>query len=174
MDPSPSPHGAKGLAGFGGLPWDRIIEYAIESATRVVGPDDAEDVAQEVVTRLIAQERDGEAVINPQAFIRFVTHRAAIDRLRSERARSERNRRVADRAALFEPDIAEAVVAHHELVDMLDGLSPRMRDVAYLRLVDGLTQTEIAARLGISQGTVSALLARVRASLVESVRGEAE
>jgi RNA polymerase sigma-B factor len=53
----------------------------------------------------------------------------------------------------------------------LAGLSERDRVIVRLRFVDGLTQSEIAARVGISQMQVSRLLAaslaRMRASLAE-------
>jgi RNA polymerase sigma-B factor len=38
-------------------------------------------------------------------------------------------------------------------------LSPRDREIVQLRFVDGLTQSEIAARLGVSQMQISRLLA---------------
>ena len=44
--------------------------------------------------------------------------------------------------------------------EALDDLSPREREVIELRFRDGLTQIEMAERLGISQVQVSRLLRR--------------
>jgi len=57
------------------------------------------------------------------------------------------------------------------LAEALGQLAPRDRVILQLRFVEGLTQSEIAARLGVSQMQVSRLLtanlARLRASLVD-------
>jgi len=48
---------------------------------------------------------------------------------------------------------------HSALAKAMATLSPRDRDIVRLRFVDGLTQTEIAVRLGVSQMQISRLLA---------------
>jgi RNA polymerase sigma-B factor len=59
---------------------------------------------------------------------------------------------------------------HHVLVEAMQGLPPREQAILRLRFVDGLTQSEIAARIGVSQMHVSRLLsasiARLRTSFV--------
>jgi len=61
---------------------------------------------------------------------------------------------------------------HSALAHAMEALSPRDRSVVHLRFVDGLTQSEIANQLGVSQMQVSRLLAaslqRLRASLTGS------
>ena len=54
----------------------------------------------------------------------------------------------------------DAVERRLALSPLLDRLSPRERTIVELRFFEGLTQSEIAARLGISQMHVSRLLAR--------------
>jgi len=60
---------------------------------------------------------------------------------------------------------------HHVLVDALADLPDRERTILHLRFVEGLTQSEIAIRVGVSQMHVSRLLTasigRLRSSLVE-------
>ena len=51
-------------------------------------------------------------------------------------------------------------------------LSTRSRDIVKLRFIDGLTQSEIASRIGISQMHVSRLLATSLAQLREAFSGE--
>jgi RNA polymerase sigma factor (sigma-70 family) len=48
------------------------------------------------------------------------------------------------------------------LADLLDGLTPRQRDVARLALVDGLRQAAVAEKLGVRRATVSVSFARAR------------
>jgi len=59
----------------------------------------------------------------------------------------------------------ESVDARPELAALLRCLSPRERTIIGLRFFEGLTQSEIASRVGISQMHVSRLLARALARL---------
>jgi RNA polymerase sigma-B factor len=72
-------------------------------------------------------------------------------------------------AALAEPDdFRDAIEDRLAVADALHHLHPRERTILRLRFVDGLTQTEIAERVGLSQMYVSRLL---RATL-ERLRSE--
>jgi RNA polymerase sigma-B factor len=64
----------------------------------------------------------------------------------------------------LDPAIAEL---EHELVanDLLATLPDRERVIVQLRFFDGLTQSQIAARVGVSQMHVSRLLARALETL---------
>lgn len=54
----------------------------------------------------------------------------------------------------------EAVEQRMIVSQLLDSLPPRERDIVVLRFYDGLTQSEIADRFGVSQMQVSRILAR--------------
>ena len=70
-------------------------------------------------------------------------------------------------------DSATALVEERSVLEpALALLPPRNRDIVKLRFIDGLTQSEIAARIGISQMHVSRLLATSLAQLREAVAGE--
>jgi RNA polymerase sigma-B factor len=60
---------------------------------------------------------------------------------------------------------------HSALAVAMETLSPRDSMIVHLRFVEGLTQSEIASRLGVSQMQISRLLAsslrRLRASITE-------
>ena len=58
------------------------------------------------------------------------------------------------------------------LSPLLGRLPPRERTIIYLRFFEGLTQSEIAAQLGISQMHVSRLLARSLSQLRAAAEGE--
>jgi RNA polymerase sigma-B factor len=55
------------------------------------------------------------------------------------------------------------------LATVLKGLTPQEQQVLYLRFFEGLTQTEIAQKHGISQMQVSRLLRRTLRVLRESL-----
>jgi len=59
----------------------------------------------------------------------------------------------------------EGVEQREELADLLSHLPPRERRIVYLRFFDGLTQSEIANEVGISQMHVSRLLTKSLESL---------
>jgi RNA polymerase sigma-B factor len=56
------------------------------------------------------------------------------------------------------------------LAPMLDQLPMRQRQIVHLRFFEGLTQSEIARRLGISQMQVSRLLTRSVAQMRSAAR----
>ena len=71
-------------------------------------------------------------------------------------------------ARLGEDDVSmEQVEARMELSPLLSALPPREQMILHLRFFEGLTQSEIAQRLGISQVHVSRLLARSLQALRE-------
>ena len=54
----------------------------------------------------------------------------------------------------------EAVEQRMIVSQLLESLPPRERDIVVLRFYDGLTQSEIADRFGVSQMQISRILAR--------------
>ena len=66
----------------------------------------------------------------------------------------------------------ELVEAKVVLADAVDGLSPDEREILRLRFAEQLTQTEIAARLGVSQMQVSRLLRGLLQRLSERAGAE--
>jgi DNA-binding CsgD family transcriptional regulator len=57
------------------------------------------------------------------------------------------------------------------LADLLIGLTPRQQTVARLALLDGLRQSEVAARLGVRRATISVSFSRAR---VHSLQRQAD
>ena len=58
------------------------------------------------------------------------------------------------------------------LEEAIQDFSPRERDVIHMRFVDGLTQVEIAERLGVSQVQVSRLLRRTLRRIQDKIDPE--
>ncbi|MGH9096448.1 MAG: SigB/SigF/SigG family RNA polymerase sigma factor [Acidimicrobiales bacterium] len=70
-------------------------------------------------------------------------------------------------------DSATALVEQRSVLEpALALLPPRNREIVKLRFIDGLTQSEIASRIGISQMHVSRLLATSLVQLREAVAGQ--
>jgi RNA polymerase sigma-B factor len=69
-----------------------------------------------------------------------------------------------------EDDTLELLEYRASLAPLLDELPPRERSMLYLRFFKGMTQSEIADRLGISQMHVSRLLAKTLATLREGLQ----
>ncbi len=69
-------------------------------------------------------------------------------------------------STIGEEDVSMIDVEHRvALSPLLEKLPPRQQNIIHLRFFEGLTQSEIATRLGISQMHVSRLLARSLAQL---------
>lgn len=125
---------------------------------RVTCPELAADIVQDACLRL-ARMGEPAAIKNPRAFLYRVAGNLAIDHLRRERARAKFM--VADVPAEEEADrrpSAETALGAREevalLLEIVQELPPRCREVFTLRKFDDLDQAEIAARLGISRNMV--------------------
>jgi RNA polymerase sigma-70 factor (ECF subfamily) len=124
---------------------------------RAVGPEDAEDLTQEVFMRLsrrFARLHWG----NPDGLVFTVAANALVDHVRHERSR-RRDRHVEVNPALpAEEPSAEAALAGRErlrrLVAALDTLSPNVRAVFVLCRFENLTHADAAAQLGLSVSAV--------------------
>jgi RNA polymerase sigma-70 factor (ECF subfamily) len=120
--------------------------------------DAAADVAQEAWARLV-RLGPKRAVDDPKAYLYQIAANAARDRMARERTRKA----VADGGpapedvAGPEPDAETVALARerlHLLAAAMDDLPPRCREVFLMRRFDGLTNGEIAERLGISRNMV--------------------
>lgn len=162
-----SPDGAGNTDRFADVFRLRYAEL-VRLATRITGDTaEAEDVAQEALTRLSTHdvlERPDDEVA---AWLRRVTINASFNRLRSRSRRDDRMRRsaaaerplqVADAAG---PQLAQVVRSEEQAVvrAALERVSERQRMCVLLRH-SGYRYAEIAAAVGIADGSVGVLLAR--------------
>ncbi|WP_168218368.1 SigE family RNA polymerase sigma factor [Nocardioides eburneiflavus] len=129
--------------------------------------DEAWDLVQESLVRM-AERWEKSSFDVPEAYVRTVMARLNVDRFR-------RLRREILRTPHSHRDEVEVVVSDTPLagwlVESLSDLSPNQRTVIALRFVEDLPVSDIAERLGCSEGTakshLSRALARLRASLPE-------
>ncbi len=143
--------------------YDRYANFVYSLARSIVRDDgDAEDVGQEVFFRV--WERAGAfdpARGSPAAWITTMTRRLAIDRTRSRsfRARGREAPIDAVPASAADDGAAAAMSAEaNEVLEALKRLDPPYREIIRLSYYEGLSHSNIAARLGTPLGTVKSRL----------------
>jgi len=122
---------------------------------------DAEDIAQDAYLRAFRSwdRFDGTDV---RAWLYTIALRLAFNQLRRHRRWLVAMRHLADRQAARE-EWSDSL--DPDLWTALSRLDVRTRSALLLNVVDGYTQREIAAMLGVAEGTVASWLSRGRASL---------
>lgn len=133
----------------------------------------AEEIVQEAFVRAIAARRDFRSVDNPEAWLR----RVAINVYNSWWRRTRRGFELAAASASSDPPAspsADVVADHVALVGAMMRLPEAQREALALFYLLDLTVAEVAATLGVPDGTVKARLARGRQALGEmlSTAGE--
>jgi RNA polymerase sigma-70 factor (ECF subfamily) len=163
--------------------YDRYASPVFTFALRLLHTrSDAEDLLQEVFLQVWRQASDYRAERgSPEAWLMTITRSRAIDKLRSRR-RTEQSVGASEEALSGAVDgRAGSDTAASDARLMVQGalaqLPEAQRLVLELAYFDGLTQSEIAARLGEPLGTVKtrmrAGLERLRGFLRDKMAGEA-
>ena len=136
---------------------------------------DLSDLVQETLVRVYESARNERPRL-PKSFIFMVARNLMIDKIRQKRVVS------IDRILDFEwsnivdetPSPEQHTAAREELrllQDALDKLPRPCRDVVILRKIEGMSQRDVALRLGITEDTVEHLIAKGMRLLKKSVSG---
>ncbi|MGD9968229.1 MAG: RNA polymerase sigma factor [Hyphomonadaceae bacterium] len=132
----------------------------------------AEDVRQEAFAKLVAAEED---IASPRAYLTTTARNLALNDLRRQKnAATDAHADIETIAPAYTADPEAQLIAAEEAAAAeaaLHALDPRLRDALLLHLVEGLTQPEVAKRLGVSRRTVQryieAALAQLALALTE-------
>ena len=134
--------------------WERLVRFA----RSVVGDSEAEDAAQE---GLVAAWRALSSLVEPAAFSAWVTRIVGRRCLR----RARRSARWLPLELVAEPSAEADPSGDIDVAAILRRLAPRQRAVLHLTVVDGMTDSEIGAALGIAPASVRAHRRRARESV---------
>ena len=148
--------------------WVAMRAHCLTVTRRFLGPAAAEDAAQEAVLRAWGAA-DRAAIRDPRAWVAQIARREALRLAARESVLAGRHAGLEVdmiAAAGWEGDLHEALSA----VSMLASLPVPDREVLRLRYLEDLTQTEVAHRLGIPEGTAKVRLHRARKRLEREFR----
>ena len=121
----------------------------------------AEDVVQDVLLRVHARWDDVEPLDHPDAYVR----RMIVNEYLSWRRKWARMIPTADVPDRATADPTDQLNDRAQLAAEIARLPSRQRVVVVMRFYGGLTDSEIAADLGCTQGTVRSHLSRALATL---------
>lgn len=149
-----------------------LMRYLRRNGTR---RNELQDTCQEIYTR-IYQRASQHIPEQPRAFAFAIARNIVADRLRRERIVS------IDYTQDFEHlnDLVDEVTPEHRLnarqelrrlSNAFDRLSDKCREVIWLRRIEGLTQREAAARLGMHEKALEGYVSRGMKTLADAVFG---
>jgi len=155
------------------FPLESILMHFLQQNWR--NKAEIEDLRQDVYMRVYEAARK-EYPAQPKAFLLKTARNLLINRVKREHIVPIEAMADLDAlgAAIDVPGPERSVAARdllRRLQGALDRLPPRCREVVVLRRIEGLSRPEIAARMGISQDTVSEHLANGIAALAETLYG---
>lgn len=144
-------------------------------ATRVLNNEEAaQDVVQEAFIRLYGNWGSVmQRGVKVKGWLFRTTHNAAVDYIRRESRRKLLHERQHEQADVFEADPEmekqrderQVIVMQH-----LNSLKPKEREVLVLRLQEGMSYKEIAGVLKRSEGYVGTLIHTATQKLTKSLR----
>lgn len=132
----------------------------------LVGRDgDAEDLVHDAIVKTFSKRRSIGTLNEAHAYVRKAMPSIVIDRNRSA---SSRRRALARSHEV--PEQASDLDAGVDLRRALRTLAPREQVCVVLRYFDDLTVAQVAAQLGLADGTVKRYLANARVHLAEQLQ----
>jgi RNA polymerase sigma-70 factor (ECF subfamily) len=151
--------------------WQQIAaELRRYVGRRVDDPHAAEDVVQDVFLKLVRRlERPPEPGAQPEqlhAFVFRIARNAIVDHYRSRRPGAELPD---DLAADADSEPAALAPLCSSFRTFVHGLPPPQREALLLTEYEGLTQKQLADRLGIALSTVKSRVQRGRARLKQAL-----
>lgn len=132
--------------------------------------DEAEDVAQDALLKLWSLRGEVDEGCNAMALVAVVARNMAIDRHRRRRTVPMDDRPVIDDRNARPDTMLEIADDARWLSRKMQALPTTEYQVLRLRQVERKTDGEIAAILGIGEGSVPTILSRARRKLLEAIK----
>lgn len=140
--------------------------------SRVTQRNDAEDLLHSAFVRL-RLSGNAKEVVNTDAFLMRTAINLGIDRHREDRRKGRDAEPVDWEVIRDTAPLQDEVVAAREKLALIDKvlstLGDRTRTIFLMHRLDGVRHRDIAARLGVSQGTVEKHIARAVLALARAV-----
>jgi len=135
---------------------------ALALARRIVGRQDAEDVVQEAITRVLAASGRGAEIDQPRAYLHAAVRNVAADKLRDGQ-REALPGELPERPGQLADPVAAAELA--ELISALRELPPRQRGALLATVLTAEDHRHLAPLLGTTPAGVRQLVRRARQRL---------
>ena len=138
--------------------WKRMVLFA---ESYLYDEAEAKDAVQDVFCRLWEGAGRLPRVTSVRGYLLTALRNRCLNALRERRVRDEHQDKLleAQLASGTEEEVVDEEV-HRRLHEALDAMPERCREVILLKVVDGLTNREIAARTGVTEGTVKTQVQR--------------
>jgi RNA polymerase sigma-70 factor (ECF subfamily) len=163
----------------------RNLSFFYKRAYRYVGdPHDAEDAVQDALLSAYKHLDQFKGTAKMTTWLTSIVTNSALTQLRrrprhphisvDERIGNEQDQCVSETLADIRPNPEGEYIRsdlRRHLVQFVTELSPSLRKAIQLRDLDGLTTSEAAHVLGVSEGTVKAQVSRGRSKLKRLIRG---
>jgi RNA polymerase sigma-70 factor (ECF subfamily) len=164
--------------------YERFQPGVLRFLSRLVGEEEAEDVAQEVFLRVDRGLEGFRGESSMGTWIYRIARNAALDRLRSRPAWLESARQLQKHGSGEDPEDVMSLIPDEgasleryligkEMSECIRGrvdtLPESYRRVLFLSELVGMTNAEIASALGVSEGAVKIRLHRARSLLREDL-----
>jgi RNA polymerase sigma factor (sigma-70 family) len=126
--------------------------------------DDVHDLRQEAYVRVYEAAAKARPVA-PKSFLFTTVRNIMTDRVRRSQLVSIETREDFDTMDVLMDEISaeqrvDAFQQMRRLAEAFNQLPPRCREVMWMRRVEGISQKEVASRLGVNEGTVEKHVAR--------------
>lgn len=135
----------------------RVALYILEDT------DDASDAVQDLFLKLWNSRDRLDSVQNPKAYAITLIRNLCIDRIR--RATRARMVEADENLPAPEEDTMLAREKIQRVLNLIEGLPSRQRQLARMRLLDGLEYSEIARRTGVSENNARVLVSIARKTI---------
>ena len=145
---------------------DAIFRFCIVKVSNV---ELAEDMTQEVFTRYWQYLRDGKEMTNTRAFLYTIANNMAKDWYKKKKAVSLDDQMEIGELPIDKNSGPEEMASYQEILDTIDDMEQKDKEVLLLRHVEGLSPKDIALILEESANTISVRLNRATKKLQQKL-----